>query len=181
MIFRKTKLCYKNEAGFTLIEILVSLAITALIGLGATMSIAQMLNQTARNNDFTTASRNAMNAVYWISRDAQMAQTISGVAGFPGTSDLSLAWVDWNNSSHNATYSMANDRLLRTYRTYNVDGQITETTETLIAEYINPSANMTSCVSVNGTLTLTITSSVGEGSRVVDVTRIRDMTSRPKL
>ncbi len=174
-MFRKTKLFSKNESGFTLIETLVSLAITGLIGLGAAMSSVQVLNQTARNNDFTTASRNAMNAVYWISRDAQMAQTVSGVAGFPATSDLSLAWVDWNNSSHNATYSLENGLL---QRSHNVDGQITGT---LIAEYINPSANMTSCVSVNGTLTLTITSSVGEGSRIVDVTRIREMTSRPKL
>jgi type II secretory pathway component PulJ len=175
MTFRKTRLFKKNEAGVTLIETLVSLAITALIGLGAAMSSSQVLTQTSRNEDYTTASRNVMNAVYWISRDAQMAQTISGVTGFPGTADLSLTWVEWDNSSHNATYSIENGRLLRTY---NVDGEITET---LIAEYINPSSNMTSCVSVNGTLTLTITSSVGEGSRVVNVTRIRAMTARPKL
>jgi prepilin-type N-terminal cleavage/methylation domain-containing protein len=175
MMFRKTKLFCKNESGFTLIEILVSLAITAFIGLGATMSSTQVLNETSRNNDYTTASRHAMNAVYWISRDAQMAQTISGATGFPQTSDLSLAWVDWENSSHNAIYSLENGQL---HRSYNVDGQITGT---LIAEYINPAINLTNCTSVNGTLTLTITSSVGEGSRVVDVTRIREMTARPKL
>jgi prepilin-type N-terminal cleavage/methylation domain-containing protein len=175
MMFRKNKLYYKNESGFTLIETLVSLAITGLIGLGATMSIAQVCNETARNNDLTTASRNVMNAIYWISRDAQITQTVSDVTGFPQTADLSLAWVSWNNSSHNATYSLENGRLKRSY---NVDGQITVT---LIAEHINPSANMTSCVSGNGTLTLTITSSVGEGSRTVDVTRIREITCRPNL
>ena len=174
-MFHKTKLCYKNESGFTLIEILVSLAISGLIGLGAAMASAQVLNETSKNNDFTTASRNAMNAVYWISRDAQMAQTISGVTGFPVTSDLSLSWIEWENSSHNATYSLENGRLLRTY---NVDGQITET---LIAEYINANPGSTNCTSVNGTLILTITSSVGEGSKVVHVTRVREMTARPKL
>ncbi len=174
-MFFKTKQGYKNESGFTLIEILVSLAITSLIGLGATMSSFQVLNETSRNNDYTTASRNAMNAVYWMSRDAQMAQIISGVTGFPETSDLSLSWIEWENSSHNVTYTIENGQLLRTY---DVDGQITET---LIAEYINTSTNKTSCVSFNGTLTLTITSSVGEGSRVVNVTRIREMTARPKL
>lgn len=175
MMFCKIRLFRKNEAGVTLIETLVSLAITALIGLGAAMSSSQVLTQTSRNEDFTTASRNAMNAVYWMSRDAQMAQIISGTVGFPGISNLSLSWIDWENSSHNATYSIENGRLLRTF---NVDGEITET---LIAEYINPTANMTSCVSVNGTLTLTITSSVGEGSRVVDVTRVRKMVARPEL
>jgi len=175
MMLRRTKLFHKNESGFTLIEIMVSLVITGFIGLGATMSSAQVLNETARNNDYTTASRNTMNAIYWIARDAQMAQSISGVPGFPQTADLSLAWEDWNNSSHNATYSLENGRLMRSY---NVGGQITET---LIAEYINPGAGMTGCVSDNGTLTLTITSSVGEGSRIIDLTRVREMTARPNL
>ncbi len=171
----KTRLFGKNQAGFTLIEIMASLAITGLIGLGATMSRSQVLNETSRNNDFTTASRNAMNAIYWISRDAQMAQIISGVPGFPQTADLSLYWEDWNNSTHNATYSLDNGRLVRRF---DVDGRITET---LIAEYINPGDDMTTCTTVNGTLTLTITSSVGEGSKIIDITRKREMTARPKL
>jgi type II secretory pathway pseudopilin PulG len=175
MMFRSIKLLNHKESGLTLIEIMVSIAITGFIGVGAAMASVQVLNETTRNNDYTTASRDAMNSVYWIGRDAQMAQVISGVAGFPLTSDLSLSWVDWNNSSHNATYSLVNGRL---YRSYNVDGQVTES---LIAENINSSTNMTYCVSVNGTLTLTITSSVGEGSKIVDVTRIRQMTARPEL
>ena len=174
MIFRKIKLFHKNQSGFTLIEVIVSMAITGFIGLGANMSIVQLLNETSRNNDFTTASRNAMNAIYWIGRDAQMAQVISGAAGFPGTNGLSLSWIDWDNGAHTAVYSIEDGQL---WRNYTFDG----TTKTLIAEYINPSANMTSCTSVNGTLTLTITSSVGGGSRVIDVTRIRAMTARPLL
>jgi type II secretory pathway component PulJ len=175
MISRKTRLFHKGEAGLTLLEILVSLTIASLIGLGAAISSAQVLNETSKNNDYTTASRNAMNALYWISKDAQMAQVISGHSGFPQTSDLSLTWVEWDNSSHNATYSLA-DGLL--WRTYTVDG---ESTVTLIAEYISSAANMTYCTSDNGTLMMTVTSSVGEGSRIVEVTREREMTARPRL
>ncbi len=174
MKFLKKKLFSKNDAGLTLIEVMVSMVITSLIGLGASVSSLQVLNQTTRNRDYTTASRNAMSAVYWISRDAQMAQVISDVADFP-QSAISLSWVDWNNSSHNATYTLQGNSLKRSY---NVDGQMTQT---LVAEYINPSANMTGCTSNNGTLTLTITCSVGEGSRIIDVTRIREMTARPRL
>ena len=166
---------HKSGAGFTLIEIMVSILITSLIGLGATMGSAQVLNETIKNNDYTTASRNAMNAVYWIGRDAQMAQVISGTIGFPLASNLSLAWTDWNDSSHNATYSVTNGQLKRSY---SIDGAVTDT---LIAEFINSSANKTFCSSANGTLLLTITSSVGEGSKVIDVTRVREMTARPQL
>jgi prepilin-type N-terminal cleavage/methylation domain-containing protein len=175
MIFRGIRLFHRNKAGLTMIEIMVSLVISSLIALGATISTVQVLNETSQNNDYTTASRNAMNAVYWISRDAQMAQIISGVSGFPQTDHLSLAWTDWDNVSHNATYSLENGQL---FRSYLVDGN---TTDTLVAEYINSSENMTYCTTDNGTLTLTITSSVGEGAKIVDVTRIRQMTARPKL
>ena len=175
MMFLKKKLFHKNESGMTLIEIMVSMAITSLIGLGASVSSLQVLNETSRNNDYTAASRNAMNAIFWIGRDAQMAQVISGAAGFPETADLSLAWEDWNNSSYNVTYSLENGRLLRTYT---VDGQ---STEFPVAEYINSSSNMTYCTSDNGTLVLTITSSVGEGSKIINITRVREMTARPQL
>lgn len=175
MISFKKRPLLKNEAGLTLLEIMVSLSIAGLIGLGATMSSAQVLTETSENNDYTSASRNAMNALYWISKDAQMAQVISGHSGFPQTSDLSLTWVDWNNSSHNATYSIA-DGLL--WRTYTVDD---ESTTTLIAEHISSTANMTYCTSDNGTLMMAITSSVGEGSKAVEVTREREMTARPRI
>jgi Tfp pilus assembly protein PilW len=171
----KRLLSYKKETGFSLIEIMISIVITGFIGLGATISSLQVMTETSRNKNYTAASRNAMNAVFWISRDAQMAQTISGVFGFPETSDLSLSWMDWDNNSHNATYSVQNGQLLRIY---DVDGNVTES---VIAEFINVSPESTNCTSVNGTLVLTITSSVGEGSKVVDVTRVREMTARPRL
>ncbi|HTY81939.1 MAG TPA: prepilin-type N-terminal cleavage/methylation domain-containing protein [Dehalococcoidales bacterium] len=174
-MFRKMKGFNREQAGFTLIEVMVSLIITALIGLGATMGSAQVLNETQRNNDYTTASRDVMNAVYWIGRDAQMAQVISGWSDFPRTSNLSLFWSDWNNCSYNATYSLTHGVLTRSF---NVEGNITSN---VVANYINPGVTATNCTSVNGTLLLTITSSVGEGSKVVNVTRNRDMTARPQL
>lgn len=175
MIFRKIRLFYKNQAGFTLIELMVALVISGIIGLGATVSSGQVLNQTSRNSDYTTASRNAMNAIHWISRDAMMAQTINGAEGFPQNEDLSLNWVEWDNTVNSANYSLENGILRRIYS----DGS--QVTNTIIAQYINSDAELTNCVSYNGTLTLTITSSVGEGSKVVNVTRVREIISRPQL
>jgi prepilin-type N-terminal cleavage/methylation domain-containing protein len=175
MKLRNMRLFHKNQSGFTVIELMVSLAITCFIALGASMSSIQIMNETTKNNDYNTASRNAMNAIYWMGRDAQMAQVISGSTGFPVTSALSLSWEDWNTSCHNVTYSLVNGKL---YRTYSIDGQ---ETESLVAEYINDSPSSTYCTSDNGTLILTITSSVGKGSKVVNVTRVREMTARPQL
>jgi prepilin-type N-terminal cleavage/methylation domain-containing protein len=175
MIFRNIKLFFKKQPGFTLIELMVSLAITGFIGLGTTMSIVQVLNETSRNSDYTAASRNAMNAAYWIGRDAQMAQVISGAADFPNTANLTLSWQDWNNSSYNVTYSLENDRL---FRTYTIDGQ---STLSLVAEYINADPELTNCTADEGTMILTVTSSVGQGSKVINVTRVREITPRPQL
>ena len=174
-MLRILKLLHKNRAGFTLIDMLVAIAITGIIGIGASVSIAQVMNQTTRNNDYTTASSNAMNALHWMSRDALVAQTISGTDGFPLTQALSMRWTGWDNSSYTANYTVTDGQLRRIYS----DG--TTVTTTVIAEHINPASGMTGCVSENGTITITITSSVGAGAKVIDVTKVRNISSRPNL
>ena len=174
MIFHKLFVRVKNQAGFTLIELLVALAITGIIGVGAAMANAQVLTQTARNNDYTTAGRQTLNAVHWISRDTQMAQDIQpyGTSGFP----LTLNWVDWYNTSYQVVYSLEDGKLKRSY---SVDGG--SATESLIAEYISLDDQMTCCSTDNGVLMLTITACVGQESNTTNVTRVRKITSRPNL
>ena len=113
MIFAKLGQITKSQKGFTLIEALVALVITGLIGLGASMASGQILTQGARNSDYTTASRNTMNAIYWVSRDAQMSQTIEPdeAGGFP----LTLSWTEWDNTEHQVNYYIQGDKLKRDY------------------------------------------------------------------
>ena len=165
----------KKEAGFTLIEVMLALVITGLIGLGASIASGQVLTQTSKNNDYTTANRNAMNALYWISRDAQMAQSYDGEASFPETGDLSLNWVEWDHSVNTAVYSLVDGKLTRHY------SRDSSVTNTVVAEYISPDNDFTNCVSNNGVLTITITATVGDGAKSINVTRVRDIVSRPKL
>jgi len=176
MRFRKLKAFNRNQRGFLLIEILGALAITSLITLAVTMANAQVLNQTANNNNYTTASRHTLNAIYWIGRDVQMAQTINGTEGFPQTENLVLTWTTWDNIVHSANYTLINGELKRTYA---IDSESPITTT--VAEYINPDEGLTYCSSDNGVVSLTITSSVGEGSKTVDVTKTHQITSRPNL
>ena len=172
-IFRRLKKC---QNGFTIIELTVSLAIIGFICLGASMANTQILNQTSRNSDYTTASRQALNAVHWISRDTQMSHSINGTTGFPLSDNLTISWEDWDNLEHVATYYLQDDKLSRSY---SVNGSIPEIT--LIAEYINDDPSLTNCTMASGVLTIKITSSVGENDRVVNFTKEANISSRPKI
>jgi prepilin-type N-terminal cleavage/methylation domain-containing protein len=176
MKFHRLRLLRGNQKGFTLLEVIAVVAITGLIGAGVAMASVQVMNQGASNSDYTTASRHALNAIYWISRDAQMAQTVepSGDSGFP----LNLQWVEWDNSRHRVTYSIstADDKLRRSY---SIDGG--EPRQTVVAQYINSAAENTTCEFTDGMVTLRMTATVGTGLNAVSVTKVREIAPRPGL
>jgi hypothetical protein len=149
-------------------------AITALIGGGAAMAAATVSQQGTRNGAYTTANQHAMNAVYWISRDALMAQTVttSGSTGFP----LTLSWTDWDNSTSNVTYRLESGSLKRSC---SVDGATTG--ETLIAQYISSGTGNTTCSFSGGVLQITVTTTVGTGAKAVHVTKEGSIAPRPGL
>jgi type II secretory pathway pseudopilin PulG len=175
--FKKLRGCklHRNQAGFMLVEVMAAVAITGILALGVSVSTGQLLNQTSRDRDYTSASRYATNALYWMSRDALMSQNTTGEAGFPATSPLCLKWTSWDNITYSANYTVTEGTLYRTYS----DGVAVKTA--MIAKHINTNADMTSCVSSLGTITITVTSSVGEGDHTVNITRTRRISSRPEL
>jgi type II secretory pathway pseudopilin PulG len=171
MISDKSGRIIRNQRGFTLIEILAALAIMILIGGSVSMATIQILKQSTRNGDFTTVSQNTMNAIHWISRDAEMAQTLTtnGTTGFP----LTLAWTDWGSSAYQVVYTIQSGKLKRSY-SVNGGGAV----QTDVAEFINSTSVNTTCVSASRILTLKVTATIGQGAHTVSVTNMREIFMR---
>jgi hypothetical protein len=140
------------------------------------MSISQVLTQTVKNNDYTTANSHILNAVQWISRDAEMAQEIENWESSPSPI-TSPFLTTWENHEIEVVYFVNAGGQL--WRTYTVDGGAPQSL--LVAQYvvIDPSASY--CTWDNEELTLTLTGSIGEGTHIVNVTRLDTTAPRPKL
>jgi len=188
VIFDRLGLISKNQRGFTLIELLVALAITGIITGGITTTIFQVFNTNLRCSNHMIAVRQVQNAGYWFSRDAQMAQIVELTeppeenpvgTRFPVT----LTRTDLEtNEKHEVTYSLEKigEGPWQLKRSHSINGG--QPSETIVAQYINPSLGNTSCefldTDEDGTgdrLIFKVTAKVGEGSE----TRIYEVSPRP--
>ena len=176
----KMKKLKKGERGFTLVELLIVLAITGLVTSGITMTVFQVFNINTRTTNRMTAVRQVENAGFWVSHDVQMAMYVS-------TSDfLELTWIEWDTSNnHTVIYSLEDmpaglKKLQREHNIY-IDSELDSTTTTIVAEYIDLA--QTNCVTQPEgaepegveVLTFTVTATVGGQSE----TREYEVMPRP--
>jgi len=175
MIFNRLRLFHKNQMGFTLVEVILAIAISGIITGGITMTIFQVITGNIRTGNHMTAVRQVQNAGYWVSHDAQMAQSVdaTGASGF-----LVLTWTDWANDDHQVVYSLLENNELQ--RSHSING-VTETS--LVAQFIDVTEKdgkpQTRCEFTNGVLTFTVTASIGTGSQEQSETRIYEVAPRP--
>lgn len=175
----------KNQRGFTLVEVLLALAITGIIAGGITMTIFQVFDVSARSSNHMVAIRQVQNAGYWISHDALMAQKpdATGASGF-----LTLSWVGWEYKcaentcidAYEVCYTYEGGKIQRhqkiTTDKYDAEGHLigrpTETDSSSIAEHITAEPTVT----MDGNkLSVTIIASVGEAREE----RTYEITPRP--
>ena len=157
-----------GEKGYTLIELLIAITIMVMASGAAGAGIFQVWRNTERNRDHMTAVRQVQNAGYWISRDAQMAQSVTTEPDF-----LIVNWTEYETGNqYQVTYTladMAEGQLKKLLRNQSIDGGASITT--LVAQYIDSDPENTSCNLTSGIVILIITATAGDGSLVESETR----------
>jgi prepilin-type N-terminal cleavage/methylation domain-containing protein len=143
MMFHRIGSINKNQKGFTLLEMVLALLIGGLMAGGITAAIFQVVLGSARTNNHMTAVRQVESAGYWVSHDAQMAQTVAPARdadGFP----LTLSWKDWDDTVNTVTYTIEDGDLKRTH----IAGSQTSTTT--VARFIVLDSAKTRCQLAGG-------------------------------
>ena len=164
-----------NQKGFTLVELLVALAITAVIGSAITLAISQVFSVSIASKNRMVAVKQVENALHYINRDAQMASIIEPTGDdFP----LVLTWNEWNvvendltGPLHQVTYLINADNELERLET--TDGS---STTSIVAINISDISN---CTFADNVTTVNLTAAIG-GYKPVQETRSLEIKSRPE-
>jgi len=159
------KLIHKNQKGFTLVEMLIAVAIMVVIAVAANGVIVQLV-QSNRTSNHMVAVRQVQQAGHRVSQDCIQAQNINTsnvTGGFP----LTLNWTVWvGGEDHTVVYDLVHPsgELYELQRQETVDG--VDMPPAGVAQYIYfnaTSPNSTEC-SWNATekvITFSVTARVG--------------------
>ncbi len=127
-MFPKSMVNNRNEEGYSLIGIMIALAIIGIIISGITTAIFQIYNLSSARTDHIVAIREVQNAGRWITLDGQKATTVEPALGPQGL-PLTIAWEDPNHNQIEVVYSLSPDNKLQrqhyTNRTINLNPDVT--------------------------------------------------------
>ena len=161
----------RGEKGFTLLELVVGVAIMGIIAVSLAMLTMTLLTNPKRSNDNNIVLQEVRNASTWISRDVQMSRTVTpgGSNGFPLS--LSIPVDDDENNDNSIEYVFDGDILKR--RLY--DPVPTLISETHVADHFDTdNTSFTILDAITGHHKLTVTASRGGAG----VTRSYEISQR---
>jgi prepilin-type N-terminal cleavage/methylation domain-containing protein len=152
----------RSQTGMTLIELVVAMGVGSIILGAAGSTLWQVWDNNMRNTRHLLAVKQVENAMHFLVRDAQMAQTVETTGLGPGEV-LRLAWVGWDGSSEETVYSWDATKHLLT-RTHSVDGSST------VVEYSADPQPTFSVVNKQLLVSLTCTVQGTQETRVAQIT-----------
>jgi prepilin-type N-terminal cleavage/methylation domain-containing protein len=92
-----------GRLGFTLAEMMVAIAVGAIILVGSFVLMRHMLIVSAENRDETMAVLQVQYVGFWISEDVVQAQEVSPI-GEVGLHPLEVRWVEWDGDENLVEY-----------------------------------------------------------------------------
>ena len=180
MMFQRLGLMNKRQRGFTLIELMIAVAVAGAITGGVAMSIFQTFDYNARSNARMVAVKQVEEAIHYMNRDVQMAQIIvpepdPDPDGFP----LVLTWVEWDeyNTEHEVTYSI--DDSTNELKRIDVVGGST-VSERAVARYVNTDSDDTYCEFDYTDWIFTFTITVTVSGYPEDISEMREVRVTPR-
>lgn len=175
MIFQRLGLVNKKQGGFTLIELMLAIALSGIITGAITATIFQLVDGSARTNNHMIAVRQAQEAGFFVSRDAQMIQEEPVIERNVDDEleSITLTWTDWGGTVNVVIYTFEGTGEVRELWRDDGDGKV------IIAQFINPDLDKTDCNFEDGRLTFMVTTTVGAGSQEQSETRTYEVVPRP--
>ena len=109
-----------RQKGFTLVELLVAMAVGSLLLTGVLLSLQQVVVGTGRSNSQVIALTDVNHAALAIKKDLMMAQNTDLTDNVSQSGSVWLGWTDYtgwagDNATHTISYTLVGTELRRTY------------------------------------------------------------------
>jgi len=160
----------KDQQGVTLIELIIVLAITSLIGVAIVTLLGQVLTLNVATSNHMNVVKQVENALHYLNRDIQMASPFQSQLPASDTFPLTLIWTDYqSNNQHIVTYAISGGNLRRSEIIAGVAQP-----DRVVATHVETAGYTYNGASVTVNLTVTI-----DGAKLVTESRSLEVKLRP--